>query len=94
LVLTFRQAAVYPPLVLLTRSIRLADEPFLAILTALLTPSSGANPSQRLLTLLVILNDRSGWDQGLGEEGSERLAGMKRLGETVVADEHEEPTST
>lgn len=79
------QAAVYPPLVLLTRSIRLADGPFLALVSSLLTPSTGANPAQRILTLLVILDDRKAWTGGLGENASENLSKVKLLGETLAA---------
>ncbi|KAK8849743.1 hypothetical protein IAR55_005078 [Kwoniella newhampshirensis] len=78
-------AAVYPPLVLLTRSVSLADGPFQAIVSSLLTPSTGANSSQRMLTLLVILNDRSTWDGGLGENGTMNLSKIKQLGEILMA---------
>ncbi|WWD20373.1 hypothetical protein CI109_104849 [Kwoniella shandongensis] len=78
-------AAVYPPLVLLTRSITIADGPFQAIVSSLLTPSSLANPSQRMLTLLVILNDRPTWNSGLGVDAPVHLAKIKQLGEILVA---------
>ncbi|OWZ73272.1 U3 small nucleolar RNA-associated protein 10 [Cryptococcus neoformans] len=78
-------AAVYPPLVLLTRTVPLADEPFLAIVSSLLTPGTGSNPSQRMLTLLVILNDRHIWPLGLGEHATENLAKISQLGEILVA---------
>lgn len=78
------QAAVYPPLILLSRSVRLADGPFLALLSALLTPSSGAQPSQRGLTLLFLLNERKDWDQGLGEGGCARLCKIKGLGKLLI----------
>lgn len=78
-------AAVYPPLVLLARSVRLADAPFAAILEALLTPSTGAAPSQRVLTLLVLLDARKGWDQGLGADAPARLATIPQLGDLLVA---------
>ncbi|EAL19068.1 hypothetical protein CNBH1700 [Cryptococcus deneoformans B-3501A] len=78
-------AAVYPPLVLLTRTVPLADEPFLAIVSSLLTPGTGSNPSQRMLTLLVILNDRHTWSLGLGEHATENLAKVSQLGEILVA---------
>lgn len=81
----YSQAAVYPPLVLLTRTVPLADEPFLAIASSLLTPGTGSNPSQRMLTLLVILNDRHIWPLGLGEHGTENLAKISQLGEILVA---------
>lgn len=74
---------MYPPLILLTRSVRLADGPFLAILSALITPATGAVPTQRVLTLLVLLNDRKGWNQGLGVDGAQNLAKIKMLGETL-----------
>lgn len=76
---------MYPPLILLTRSTYLADEPFSAILTALLTDDSGADASQRLLTLLVILNDRTGWDQGLDSEAVEALARVPGLESLLLA---------
>lgn len=69
----------------MTRSIRLADGPFLAIVSSIITPNTGANPAQRLLTLLVILNDRKEWKGGLGEEASERLGKIKMLGQTLQA---------
>lgn len=78
-------AAVYPPLVLLTRTVRLADAPFAAILEALLTPSTGAAPSQRVLTLLVLLDARKGWQQGLGADAPARLATIPQLGDLLVA---------
>lgn len=81
----YSQAAVYPPLVLLTRTVPLADEPFLAIVSSLLTPGTGSNPSQRMLTLLVILNDRHIWPLGLGEHATENLAKISQLGEILVA---------
>jgi U3 small nucleolar RNA-associated protein 10 len=71
--------------VLLTRTIRLADEPFLAILSALITPDTGANPSQRVLTLLVILNDCTGWTRGLGDEAPRNLAKVEQIGEILTA---------
>lgn len=77
-------AAVYPPLVLLSRSVRLADGPFAAVVEALLTPATGANPSQRVLTLLVLLDQRKGW-QGLGEDAPARLAKIPQIGELLVA---------
>lgn len=78
-------AAVYPPLVLLTRSVRLADAPFAAIVEALLTPSTGASPSQRVLTLLALLDARKGWDQGLGADAPARLDTIPQLGDLLVA---------
>lgn len=81
----YSQAAVYPPLVLLTRTVPLADEPFLAIASSLFTPGTGSNPSQRMLTLLVILNDRHIWPLGLGEHATENLAKISQLGEILVA---------
>jgi U3 small nucleolar RNA-associated protein 10 len=79
------QAAVYPPLILLTRTIRLADEPFQAILSALLTPGTGAIGTQRILTLLVLLNDRKVWTAGLGDKAAEHLGQVKLLGDTLLA---------
>jgi U3 small nucleolar RNA-associated protein 10 len=76
---------VYPPLVLLSRTVRLADEPFLAILEGLITTDTGANPAQRILTLLVLLNDRPGWTAGLGEDDAEKLSSIPRLGDLLVA---------
>ncbi|KAK4685034.1 U3 small nucleolar RNA-associated protein 10, partial [Tremellales sp. Uapishka_1] len=78
-------AAVYPPLVLLTRTTALADGPFAAILSSLLTRNSGANASQRVLTLLVILDSRHGWEGGLGEDAATRLQGIAKLGDFLVA---------
>lgn len=78
-------AAIYPPLVLLTRTVHLSDPAFLAIVESLLTPNSGANPSQRLLTLLVILDQRKGWEGGLGEDAAERLAKIPQIGDLLVA---------
>jgi U3 small nucleolar RNA-associated protein 10 len=80
-------AAVYPPLVLLARCVRLADAPFAAVVEALLTPGTGANPSQRILTLLVLLDPRKGWE-GLGENAPVRLAKIPQLGELLVAAMH------
>lgn len=85
LISSLNQAAVYPPLVLLTRSVTLADGPFQAIVSSLLTPSSYANPSQRVLTLLVILNDRPSWTGGLGDDAPVQLVKIKELGEILVA---------
>ncbi|TYJ57970.1 U3 small nucleolar RNA-associated protein 10 [Cryptococcus floricola] len=78
-------AAIYPPLVLLTRAEHLADEPFAAILSSLLTPATGANASQRMLTLLLILNDRSNWALGLGPQASENLVKVRHLDQILVA---------
>ncbi|WWC65921.1 uncharacterized protein I303_108543 [Kwoniella dejecticola CBS 10117] len=78
-------AAVYPPLVLLTRSINLTDEAFHAIVSSLSTPTSGANPSQRILTMLVILNDRPGFTAGLGDAASQNLSSVKQLDQILVA---------
>lgn len=83
--LTDIQAAVYPPLLLLSRSVRLADEPFKAVLEALLVTASGANPSHRILTLLVLLNERPGWQGGLGQAAGRKLSKIERLGEILVA---------
>jgi U3 small nucleolar RNA-associated protein 10 len=77
-------AAVYPPLVLLARCVRLADAPFAAVVEALVTPGTGANPSQRILTLLVLLDPRKGWE-GLGEGAPAALAKVPQLGELLVA---------
>ncbi|WVQ95966.1 hypothetical protein IAU59_003065 [Kwoniella sp. CBS 9459] len=78
-------AAVYPPLVLLTRSVTIVDEAFLAVVSALITPTSGADASQRILTLLVLLNDRPRWSGGLGTDASKNLAKVKQLGDILVA---------
>nr|XP_019009268.1 uncharacterized protein I206_05916 [Kwoniella pini CBS 10737]OCF48049.1 hypothetical protein I206_05916 [Kwoniella pini CBS 10737] len=78
-------AAVYPPLVLLTRSVYLTDEAFHALVSSLLTSTSGANSSQRILTLLVILNDRPGYAAGLGEHAAENLSKIKQLDQILVA---------
>ncbi|TXT12979.1 hypothetical protein VHUM_01380 [Vanrija humicola] len=78
-------AAIYPPLVLLTRTVQLSDPAFLAIIESLLTPNSGANPSQRLLTLLVILDQRKGWEGGLGEDAAANLAKIPQIGDLLVA---------
>ncbi|WVR07984.1 hypothetical protein IAU60_005027 [Kwoniella sp. DSM 27419] len=78
-------AAVYPPLVLLTRSVTLVDDAFLAVVSSLITPSSGANPSQRMLTLLVIFNDRPTWLGGLGDDASKHLGKVKQLGDILIA---------
>ena len=75
---------MYPPLILIARSVRLADGPFLALLSALLTPSSGAEPTQRVLTLLFLLNERPDWDGGLGEKACARLCKIKRLGTIML----------
>ena len=79
------KAAVYPPLILLIRTVRLANGPFEAILSAIIHPNSKADPAQRLLTLLVVLDDRPGWSQGLGKNGSAHLAKVNMLGENLVA---------
>ena len=76
---------MYPPLILLTRSVHLADEPFLEILSSLLTPTSGADTSQRILTLLVVLNDRKDWQGGLGEDGAARLVQHQELAGLLTA---------
>lgn len=78
-------AAVYPPLVLLARCVRLADAPFAAVIEALLTPGTGANPSQRVLTLLVLLDQRKGWEGGMGQDAAARLVKISQLGELLVA---------
>nr|XP_019043454.1 hypothetical protein I302_08031 [Kwoniella bestiolae CBS 10118]OCF22384.1 hypothetical protein I302_08031 [Kwoniella bestiolae CBS 10118] len=78
-------AAVYPPLVLLSRSVTLTDEAFQAIVSSILTPHSGANASQRMLTLLVILNDRPGYTAGLGDHASQHLSKIKQLDQILVA---------
>lgn len=73
---------MYPPLILLTRSIRLAEGPFEALLSALLTPTTGAEPSQRILTILFMLNERPDWSKGMGQAGCARLckvAGIENL---------------
>jgi U3 small nucleolar RNA-associated protein 10 len=76
---------VYPPLILLLRSVRLADGPLLALLSALLSPSSGAEPTQRILTLLFILNDRQDWEGGLGQRACARLCKIKSLGNILIS---------
>jgi U3 small nucleolar RNA-associated protein 10 len=79
------KAAVYPPLILLTKTIRLADGPFAALLSALLTPSSGADPAQRVLTLLFLLNGRPDWGRGLGNDAAMQLAQIPSLGNLLVS---------
>ncbi len=79
------QAAVYAPLILLTRTVRLADGPLLALLSAVVNPSNKADPAQRLLTLLMILDNRPGWTQGLGPDGASCLIRIKMLGQNLVA---------
>lgn len=76
---------MYPPVILLARSIRLAEAPFSALVSALLTPSTGALAPQRVLTLLVLLNERKGWTGRLGENGAQHLAQIRMLGETLEA---------
>ncbi|RXK39692.1 hypothetical protein M231_03047 [Tremella mesenterica] len=78
-------AAVYPPLLLLCRTVRLADEPFLAILEALITPDSGANPSHRVLTLMVLLEDRKALTGGMGEKAGANLSRIEKLGQILIA---------
>jgi U3 small nucleolar RNA-associated protein 10 len=80
----YGQAAVYPPLVLLIRSVRLADGVFLALLSALLSPSSGAEPTQRILTLLFILNERQDWEGGLGDRACAKLCKIKGLANILI----------
>lgn len=79
------QAAVFPPLILLTRTVRLADEPFLALLSAVTSPIAKADSAQRLLTLLVMLDNRPGWSKGLGENGPHHLTRVTALGQSLVA---------
>lgn len=69
----------------MARSVRLADGPFAALVSALTNPEAGANTSQRLLTLLVVLNDRPDWTGGLGDNAAEKLSKIALLGETVKA---------
>ncbi|ORY34663.1 U3 small nucleolar RNA-associated protein 10 [Naematelia encephala] len=79
-------AAVYPPLVLLSRTVQLADAPFAALLGALITPKTGAHPSQRILTTLIILEGRPGWNGGwANEEAAIALATVPDLGRVLVA---------
>jgi U3 small nucleolar RNA-associated protein 10 len=72
-------------LILLTRSVRLADGPFLAVLSSLTTPDTGADASQRILTLLVLLNDRPGWTEGLGADAAVKLRSVDDLGPLLIA---------
>ena len=55
------------------------------LVSALLTPDTGAEVSQRLFTLLIILNDRKGWEGSLGEHGPEHLAKIPQLGQMLAA---------
>lgn len=50
----------------------------------MLTPATGADPAQRVLTLLVILSGRPEWTQGLGQHGSDWLAKISDLGNLLV----------
>ncbi|GMK56611.1 hypothetical protein CspeluHIS016_0304510 [Cutaneotrichosporon spelunceum] len=76
-------AAVYAPLVLLTRTVYLADEPFTAIADALLTPSTGADPGQRLLTTLVVLDQRKSFI-GFSHDAAAHLTAIPKLGSLLV----------
>jgi U3 small nucleolar RNA-associated protein 10 len=64
--------------------VRLADGPFQAIASALLTPSSKAEPTQRILTLLFMLNERPDWEGGLGEKACARLCKIKGLSNILI----------
>ncbi|ORX37624.1 hypothetical protein BD324DRAFT_650190 [Kockovaella imperatae] len=77
-------ASIYPPLILLTRTVRLADEVFLVLLDAIMTPNTGADPTQRVFTLLFVLEDRGAWTLELGEQGVEKLGRVKQLGEILL----------
>lgn len=77
-------AAVYPPLVLLTRTVYLADAPFAAIADALLTPATGADPSQRLLTLLVVLDQRKQFTS-FGDDAAKHLASIPQVDGLLTA---------
>lgn len=77
-------AAVYPPLVLLTRTVYLADAPFGVLADALLTPATGADPSQRLLTTLVVLDQRKNFT-GFSEDAAKRLNFIPQLGGLLIA---------
>ena len=76
---------MYPPLILLARTVRLADEVFLAILEAIITPNTGADAPQRILTLLVLLQDHGHWTSGLGSRGTDNLSKIKQLGQILLA---------
>ncbi|KAL7425209.1 snoRNA-binding rRNA-processing protein utp10 [Cryptotrichosporon argae] len=78
-------AAVYPPLVLMTRSTTLADAPFAAILSALITPGTGAEPAQRVLTLLVLLSQRRASSSGLGEHAAKHLLKIPNLANLLIS---------
>lgn len=78
------QAAVYPPLILLARSIRLANGPFAALLSALIAPKTGADPSQRILTLLFLLNERRDWTGGMGGNACAHLCKIKGLSNLLI----------
>jgi U3 small nucleolar RNA-associated protein 10 len=77
-------AAVYAPLVLLTRTIYLADAPFAAIADALLTPATGADPAQRLLTTLVVLDQRKSFT-GFSDGAAAHLMAIPQLGGLLIA---------
>ena len=51
----------------------------------MLTPKTGADASQRILTLLVMLQDRGDWYMGLGEKAAARLAKVPHLADILVA---------
>ena len=76
---------MYPALILLTRSIRLADEAFAIFLSSMLNPLSGAETSQRILTLLILLDDRGNWENGLGPDGADNLTAYPQLGTMLTA---------
>lgn len=78
------KAAVYPALILIARSIRLADGPFQALLSALITPKTGAEPSQQVLTVLFLLNERKDWQGGMGENACARLCKIKGLSNLLI----------
>ncbi|BEI90452.1 uncharacterized protein CcaverHIS019_0305220 [Cutaneotrichosporon cavernicola] len=77
-------AAVYAPLVLLTRTVYLAEAPFAAIADALLTPATGADSGQRLLTTLVVLDQRKSF-AGFSHGAAAHLTSIPQLGGLLIA---------
>ncbi len=76
---------MFPPLILLTKTVRLADEAFSSMLSAIINPVANADSAHRLLTLLVVLDDRPGWSGGLGKNGMQSLISVKKLGPNLIA---------
>ncbi|CAK9783229.1 hypothetical protein CC85DRAFT_281973 [Cutaneotrichosporon oleaginosum] len=77
-------AAVYAPLVLLTRTVYLADAPFAAIADALLTPATGADPGQQLLTIIVVLDQRKSFT-GFSDGAAARFMSIPQLSGLLIA---------